>query len=341
MTIKDIARLANVSPSTVSRILNDPTNSFGRPETRDRVWQLVEDNHYTPNTSAQILRNGHGKNRSTDSRAFGCFVSHTRNVEENPFFFQLTHSLEQAALQRSFSIPFFFTNFSTRSQSLTKRISMLPIDAAICVGRFPDASTVTFLRNRFHNIILVGLSAYEEPMDQILCDGYRAATKAVEYLISQGHRRIAYIGAQHSELRYTAYLDTMKKHGLHTSANTVFFCEYSDYGGYSAAEQLLRRNSEKPTAIFCANDNTALSVLYCLKAHELCVPRDISIISVDNINKAASAQPALTTVHVPISEMGQVAIEVLESRLQRRHTIPLKVELPHQIIVRETVRKMP
>lgn len=338
MTIKDIARLAGVSPATVSRVLNDPTNSFARPETRDRVWRIVEEYDYVPNRSAQNLKSGH-IHRAEFSLAY--FISHTKNKDENPFFSQLTRAIEQAAVQHSFLIPFYFTNFTVNNTQTTSQIQSLKLDGAICIGRFRGKGTTEFLKKRFRNLIYVGLSPTEVQIDQVICNGYAAATAAMEHLIQCGHRTIAYIGAQHNELRFLAYKNALKAYGLPASPSLTSFCEYDGFSGYQAAEQLLRRHDVPPTAIFCGNDNTAIAAIHYIHSKGLQVPQDISIISVDNIDAAQMISPALTTVHIPKTEMGQVAIEVLESRLRHQRRIPIKVELPYQLILRETVRKIP
>lgn len=335
VTIKDIARLAGVSPATVSRVLNDPTNSFARPETRNRVWRIVEEYNFIPNSAAQILKSG---SCCRAEYTLACFISHTRNEQENPFFSRLTRSLEQATLQYGFSIPFYFTNFIAGDPKQTEYIQSLKLDGAICIGRFQDEKTMMLLKKRFRNLIYIGLAQADISIDQVICDGYSAAECAMEYLTQCGHRQIAYVGAGHNELRFLAYKAVMRAHQLPTSPAMISFCEYDGRSGYQAAERLIHRDSVCPTAIFCANDSTAIAVLHGLHNQGLRVPEDISVISVDDIDAASMLTPALTTVHVPKTEMGQVAIEVLDSRIRHHRKIPIKVELPYHLVLRETVK---
>ncbi len=334
MTIKDIARLAGVSPSTVSRILNDPTNSFARPDTRNRVWQIVEQYNYVPNSDAKNLKMGRGL---LSEFSLACLISHTRNEDENPFFSQLTRSIEQAAVQNGFSIPYYFSNLSLASPDFVAHLQSLKLNGIVFVGRFQNQRFTELMKKQFRNLIYVGLTPMDIAVDQVICDGYAAATAAIEHLIRCGHRSIAYIGASRYERRYQAYKQVLHDHGLPAAPSLVSFCEYDGLSGYQAAQDLLSRNPSLPTAIFCANDNTAIMVIRCLENNGLRVPGDISIISVDDIDAAKMLSPALTTVHVPKEEMGQVAIETLESRLHHRRTIPLKIELPYKLIIRDTV----
>lgn len=337
MTIKDIARLANVSPSTVSRILNDSTNTFARSETRERVWDIVERYGFTLNRSAQELRASSPK---IGRARLACFIAFTRRETENPFFYQLSKAIEQAALQHDFSVPYYFTNFTAQNAATTQRVISLSVDGAICVGRFTDTATMSFLEKQYRNIVYVGLSAIRENIDQVICDGFKAASSAMEYLIELGHRSIGYIGAEKNEVRYRAYRFVMNAHHLPMPASNISFCEYDGYSGYSATERLLESASNRPTAIFCGNDSTAVLVIDCLKSRGLSVPQDISIVSVDGISSAQMSSPALTTICLPVIELSHIAIEVLESRIIRHRKIPIKVEVPFQFFARDTVREI-
>ena len=145
MTIKDIAKLAGVSPSTVSRILNDTSNSFAKAETRDKVWRLVRTYGYVPNAAARNLKSSCV---SVAGAQLACFMSHTRNPEDNPFFYEMVRSIEQAASQCGFTVPFCFTKFNLQSTALLNRIKGINVDGAIVVGRFEDPEAVTFLHKR-------------------------------------------------------------------------------------------------------------------------------------------------------------------------------------------------
>lgn len=337
MTIKDIAKLAGVSVATVSRILNDPSDSFAKPETRNKVWKIVETYNYVPNAAARNL-----KSRAPQKSSFSiaCFVSHTRNSNENPFFSQMTRSIEQAAVQRGFTLPFYFTNFTTEDPYILEQVRSLNVNGAVCIGRFQDKNALDFLKKQFKNIVYVALSSVDAQMDQVICDGYQAALSAMNYLVEKGHRSIAYIGSGLTERRFRAYQAAIQTHKLPHSSSMICFCEYDGFSGHQAAERLLRQNKTLPSAIFCANDNTAIAVMRCLQEHNIRIPQDISLMSIDDVTMSGMVTPALTTIHVPKEEMGQVAIEVLESRLIKRHSIPLKIELPYKIVVRETVKKL-
>ena len=135
----------------------------------------MEEYDYVPNPAAQRLKAGEN-HRAEFSLA--CFISHTRNEQENPFFSQLTRAIEQAAVQRGFSIPFYFTNFVTGDLRQSEHIRGLKLDGAICIGRFQDRQTTAFLKKQFRNLIYVGLAGTDTSIDQIICDGYSAAAAA-------------------------------------------------------------------------------------------------------------------------------------------------------------------
>ncbi len=176
--------------------------------------------------------------------------------------------------------------------------------------------------------------------DQIICDGYEATQIVIRHLIAYGHRRIGYIGEVSNEVRYQAYCDTLREHGLECSANMVGKCQQSGAGGYDGAKLLLNTANPLPTAVFCATDIAALGAMRRFSESKIDVPHQLSVVGMDNIDLAGYVSPMLTTVEMPIAEMGKVALQTLVDRINKRHRLPMKIFLPNRLVIRESVANL-
>nr|WP_143161630.1 substrate-binding domain-containing protein [Bittarella massiliensis (ex Durand et al. 2017)] len=175
--------------------------------------------------------------------------------------------------------------------------------------------------------------------DQVICDGYKAAIQVLEHLYRQGHRRIGYLGEVKNEVRFDAYMDFMLERELPFSEEYIYESALTMENGYFGIKRMFA-SPRLPTAVFCANDISAIGAVKAIREFGLHIPRDISIISIDNIAMSQFTTPSLTTVDVPKNELGKVAVKLLLDRIEKGHTLPLKVELPCKLIVRESCRPL-
>lgn len=137
------------------------------------------------------------------------------------------------------------------------------------------------------------------------------------------------------EERYTGYVSTLLKHNIPVRNEYISDVILSSEGGYSGTKALLDR-TKNMTAVFCPNDLTAIGVMRALQEAGLKIPRDISVISIDDIDMAQYLSPMLTTIHVPIDEMGKITAKFLIDRIQGGHHLPMKISLPFYLAVRES-----
>ncbi len=212
--------------------------------------------------------------------------------------------------------------------------------ASVCALEYGrcDKATLKFLKKHFHYVAYTGLNGIDANFDQILCDGYAASVCALEYLIELGHRRIGYIGEISSENRYRGYRDIIAKYELPFSNSYVAPVSFSSNGGYTGASRLLTQQPDL-TAIFCGNDITAIGAIRAIKDHGLKIPKDISVISIDDIDTAQYLSPTLTTIQIPVEAMGSMAAKVLIDRINGGHTLPMKINFPCHLAIRESCDK--
>ena len=171
--------------------------------------------------------------------------------------------------------------------------------------------------------------------DQVICSGYRAARTCVEYLRSLGHKKICYMGETDNEQRFQGYLDAMADLELGDLSPYVAHCLFNPTGGYEAVNRLLDSGVEF-TAILCDNDMNAVGAMKSLREHRLKIPQDVSLIGINDMETVCYLDPMLTTIHIPLEEMGHLGVKLLIDRIEGGHTLPLKVDIPFTLIQRES-----
>jgi len=339
MTLKEVAAQAGVSISTVSRIINSPDDSFARKEVRDRVWAIIKEKGYTPNQSARALKKGKARSQDVPEGTLACILGRTRKLDDDPFFAQLARVIEQQGLEQGYPVRMSSSVFDMNMGSVLEKIEPVKADGAIVLGRI-TRSHIDFLGKRYKNIIYVGRNIISAACDQVICDGYEATQIAIKHLIACGHRHIGYIGETENEIRYQAYRDILRENGLDYRPNFVSNCQQNGFGGYQGAENLIKSANPLPTAVFCATDISAIAALRRFSEAKIKVPEQMSIISMDNIELSGYVSPMLTTVGMPIVEMGNIAVRTLIDKIQKRHKLPMKIFLPNKLAVRESVSNL-
>ena len=205
-------------------------------------------------------------------------------------------------------------------------------DNLIIVGRF-QPSLLTSMKKRFRNIVYVGLNNLEAECDQVLCDCFFAVRDTVRYFYDRNHRNIAFIGAE-QEGRYRGYLEGLRLCGLPPCPeHLVQINTLSMDGGLQGMKQLLSQN-RNITAVICANDMTAIGALRACKELGVQVPDEISIIGINDIPNVRYVQPKISSIHVPLDEMGKMAVRPLADRINGGHQLPVKISLPYHIVER-------
>ncbi len=338
MTLKDIAKEAGVSISTVSRVINGNEHGAASKATRDRIWAVVRKNGYTPNVSAQNLKR---KTPLPDTsvkplRYIDCLQARTANPSTDPFFADLERALEQEAFNNNYVVKHTFRPIDLNSPATPLRPSGDNVCGLVIFGRYLfTKQQLQLLTRAYKNIIYVGLNTLPFKCDQVVCDGYKAGLDAISYLLELGHKKIAYIGEQNNECRFRAYKDALAYHNLPFSIRNTANVLQSTEGGHKGVQMLLKQNSDF-SAVFCANDLTAIGAIKAFHEAKLHVPRDVSVISVDDIDLSQYMNPMLTTVHIPIEELGRQTARLLIDRISGGHSLPMKVELPFYIAKRDS-----
>lgn len=336
MTLKEIAQEVGVSISTVSRVINNTSSKAASPEIKERIWEVVRRTGYVPNSAAQNLKLGQTTGKSNSHSLF-CLFARTPDAPNDPFFSALARSVEIEAYKQNYIVKSSFTSFDINKSDTCRMILDNNVSGGVVLGRC-DKATLKFLKQHFHNVAYTGLNGIDANFDQILCDGYTASIQALEYLVQLGHKRIGYIGETSSENRYRGYKDTVDRYQLPFNSSYVAAVPFSSNGGYNGAKKLLKQNPDL-TAVFCGNDITAIGVIRAIKDMNLRIPKDISVISIDDIDTAQYLSPTLTTIQIPVEAMGSMAAKILIDRITGGHTLPMKIKMPCHLAIRESCGK--
>lgn len=329
MSLKEIAQMVGVAPSTVSRVLNNTVSTCASPELKEKIWEAARTLNYVPDINARNLKKR--KHNQEKKYRIAIILARFNSLETDPFFLELFQSIEESLFSYSCTIQLIENTEHNNFCDLKE------VDGIIILGRCPD-EILNGLRKYTHNIVGIGRNPTSYKMDEIICNGKTAAITAMEYLLSLGHREIGYIGDCSSESRYVGYCETLIDRNIPLNYNYIRSTDQTYDGGYQAMQELRQQNI---TAVFCANDISALGAFKALS--EPCPNADagkhskkISVISIDNISQSQTSSPLLTTVSIPKEDMGRMAVNVLLDRIRHNHSECLRVEFPCKLIERDS-----
>lgn len=333
VTMRDVAHAANVSQSTVSRVLSStPSMVPISEETRQRVMDVIEELGYHPNQYARSLR-------GRKVHMIGMVIADI----SNPFYHPMVRAVQDVAFQYHYDVMIANSDHSREKELLfCESILRRPVDGiAIIPYHLNDEDLDNLMARTGVVISAVGNHLQHPNIDVTFADDTKASYEAIRWLIEKrGHRRIGMICANHEFpviiRRYGAFCQAMKDAGLHVPPNYVVETDWSVESGQAAIQQLMSL-PEPPTAVFAASDTIAIGALEAAQAMKLRVPEDIAILGFDNINVASWVRPRLTTVAQYPDKMGYLMAKSLFQRLQGEYSGPSRrFEVPCQLIERES-----
>jgi len=306
-TIKDVARLAGVSITTVSHVINE--TRYVSDELRGRVLAAMQELNYRRNVLARSLRRG-------ETRTIGLVVPDN----SNPFFAEVARIVEDVGFEKGYSV--ILCNSDGSLEKEAAYISVLiakQVDGVIFIAAGSKHEHLHELTAQGIPVVVADRDIPQSLADVVLVDNEKGGYEATRYLLSLGHRRIACIAGP-SDLtpsadRVRGYRRAQKEAGISIEEGWIVPGDFRYQGGEAAAARLLRLG-EPPSAIFACNDVMAIGALRTLQNAGLQVPGDVSIIGFDDIPLASAVSPALTTVAQPTAELSTLAARCLISRIQ-------------------------
>jgi DNA-binding LacI/PurR family transcriptional regulator len=328
MNLHEVARRAKVSTATVSRVLNNAR--MVKTSTRARVMKAVEELKYHPNLHARSLAGG-------KSRSIGVIIS---NIE-NPFFLDVYKAVETGAHAAGYEVIMANTDYSSEQlvSSVRLMIGRRVAGLAAIVSEM-DPELIDELNGNQVPVVFYDVGTPRENITNIKVNYRRGMEKLTDYLYSLGHRRLGFVG-HHAMLgpineRMKAVLDAVARH---PELEVVTAADTDTLEGGRRAARVLLSAERRPTAIVCVNDIMAVGALRELRDQGLRVPQDVSVTGFDNLKMAQFCYPALTSMHIPRDEIGQI---MCDSLLPKNDSAPEReIVIDPEFVVRDSTGPAP
>ena len=330
-TINDVARLAQVSTATVSRVINSPDKV--RSGTRDKVFRAMEMCNYKYNALARGFAT-----KKTDT--IGMIIPNINN----PVFAESTRGIQDYAGEKNIQVILGNSYYRKDLEaSLVKTFVEKQVDGLILTPANPKGELVTTLVNDNFPVVLLYSTIKRGPVSAVGIDNYKGGYAACRHLVDLGHRRIGMMAGKFSISdrsfhRWHGYKKCLSDNGIPYDPALLVQTEYSLEGGRHSLGRFMAVD-RPPTAVFCSNDYLALGAMKEAREIGLSIPGDLSVIGFDDIQIASYVSPALTTVRQPAYEMGKIGARVLFERI-RQAGQPVQRMLDFQVVARESTAKV-
>jgi DNA-binding LacI/PurR family transcriptional regulator len=328
MNIKQVADRARLSTATVSRVING--SSQVKEKTAERVWRAVGELGYYRNTHARALVSGR-------SHMLGLIISDI----VNPFFPELMKSFENCAIQQGYEVIVANTDYKQDRMALSvRRIIERKVDGVAIMTSEMDPQLIEELSSRKLPIVFFDTGKAKPLISDISVNYGTGIEEAVQHLMLLRHRQIAFISGpsrlKSARLRRSAFEHALKRSGAADSKSLlVVEGNHRVDGGQMAMQQLLWMPN-RPTAVLCSNDLTAIGALHAIAHAGLRVPEDISVVGFDDIELCQYTQPALTTIRLSRQEIGRKAFEALLDCVEGRARNGKVIRIGTGLVMRES-----
>ncbi len=332
-TMKDIAEKANVSITTVSRVINNKPDVS--EETKEKINNIIKELGYQPNNIARslVLQKSH---------TIGLLIPDI----SNPFFPEVAKGIEDEAKKYNYSVIYNNTNHSLQGEK--EGIELLKskqVDGIILSLSMSNKEILDKLKNDSYPVIQIDNIIPDSIYPSVLIDNKKSAYNATQHLIDMGHKDIAHITGdlktKTGNDRLNGYKKALQDNNISLNEDWILEGDYSQNSGYLNFNKLLKQKMI-PTSIFAANDLTALGIYEAALEKEIKIPEDISIIGHDDINVSSLVQPKLTTMAQPTYELGKLASNILINKLINEENFDTGEErvLETKLIKRDSIKKI-
>lgn len=328
-SIKDVAKEANVSIATVSRVLNDI--DVVNQETKQRVLDAIEKLDYRPNILARSLK-------TQRSSTIGIIIPDISNSR----YPEIVRGAEDLASIYNYNIMLCNTDLDKeREKESFNILREKMVDGIIYMGDSLDEGIRGAIKGVATPVVSIGAMDDEDEIPSVGIDSYGAATEAVDYLLKSGKKRIAYIGydrecAVEQNKMYNGYVDALDHAGCYDE-NLVYRANLKYEDGVAGIQSLFDKGAEFD-AVLCGCDQMAIGAINALRDRGIRVPEDVSVMGFDNIELSGVFYPRLTTVSRPLYDMGSVGMRVLIKLINK---IPIEesyYRLPYSIVERDSCK---
>lgn len=333
-TIRDIAKLADVSVTTVSKVINNYSDIS--EETRQKVIQVMKKENYEPNAIARSLS-------TSKSFSIGLFFNYnfTRGLHQD-FFHSILFGFETNLGEKGYDFLYFSDFQRKKTCDYVAKCQHRHIDGALLMGiPLSDKHIDELLKSDIPSVF-IDVDLVSKNATYLTCDNVGGAETAINHLYNIGHRKIGMItGLQYTKPtqdRMRGYQQAVHNLQIPYRTEWIVNTEYSEVGGYKAMHQLLAL-MERPTAIFCHSDSIAIGAIKAIRDAGLNVPDDFSIVGFDDLMISSYIKPKLTTVRQDTYLMGSKAADLLSELINYSEKSISPIVLPTRLVERESTKK--
>lgn len=327
-TIKEVAQLANVSIATVSKIKNGNDLHISSA-TREKVKRIMKETNYVPNAVAKGLK-------QKRTKTLGFVLPDIRN----PFFPEIARGIEDAAVEREFSVTFCNTdNNSKRQADALDFLQSKMVDGVVVTRSMFGGSGDTFAKYNFPIVVVDRKSVSDEQkVGEIVIDTQSAFYDITKLLLEEGCRKVAFISAigQGDDKRYIGFAKALGDAGLKVDERLVYRANYDVETGYEGVKKVFSQG--RPDSIVCGNDLIAVGAMGALREMGISIPEEIKVTGFDDIYFSRYLNPSLTTIKQPAYEMGVEAATMLMDYITEGKPLSMK-KLEYQLVVRESTSR--
>lgn len=326
LTISDIAKKAGVSRSTVSRVLTNNPNV--NDETRAKIKSVIEESEYQPSSIARGLSLGR-------VNIIALIIEDIRN----PFYSELTWVIERILSKNGYIVVLCDTEYNPEKEILyLKTAKQYGFAGVVMISAMESSSLISILGSIDCPVVLLNryLKAFEG--DVVVTDNFQGGYLATRHLIELGHNKIGMLTgpldfSTHSD-RHRGYKSALEAFNIDYREEYVVQSDLKMQGGYEYGLSLLEMGKNRPTAVFASNDLMAIGIMEAFKKNGLSVPEGLSIIGFDDIPIASTVGINLTTIRHPYNEIGEKAVELILTKINRKDEQNKKVIFSPKLIIR-------
>lgn len=330
--IKEVAKRAGVSITTVSRALNPKTQKLVKPQTLKKIKRIAKEMGYLPHRIARSLRTGY-------TRTIG-FVNVGINVFSG-YRNELTKGILRAVEEVGYDLKLIPHK---EFYSLRSILDNAGVDGVITPHAYPGAFPE--LENELGYLTgplpLVIVNDYNPKLkvNQVYVDSYKASRKLIEYVLSKKHKNFYVIGGEpdsrDAQERLRAFMDVLRARKIRFTGGKIYNGHFTEEGGYLCAKEILKKEPQFRGVFYCLNDAMAIGALRAIEEANLDCPRDIKVVGFDGIPQTAFTNPPLTTMRFPLEEMGYYAVQIILKIIQGKIKRYIKKEFQAELVVRKS-----
>lgn len=334
-TIRQVAARAGVSIAAVSRILNNDETYKATEETRKKVMEAVRELDYTPSPS-------YAKRKKAVKNKIGVFTRLTEERTKDSYYSAILNGISDYIRRKGYELEFVQSQYDIVDPQSLQTLLSKNICGLVLMNPL-DEKTLALIRSKVKHIVGIDTDIHE--IDNIRYNRFEAGMYAMNYLIDNGHKKIAFIGSfgdTNGKIiypgRFDAYEKAMRNNNLPINPEWIIDCKWTRQICFDKTQELMR-STDRPTALFIASDYMAIASISAMHESGLRVPEDVSVVGISDIEMSKYLNPPLTTVAIPQTEIGEIAASTLLARIEGDNTVPKQIFVPTKLVIRDSVAK--